>query len=47
MAVAEDGAPTGSFRIGMLLTDTRYRSYTIQIFALFCLMRKRQGDPMG
>jgi len=26
------------FRIGMLLTDTRYRSYTIQIFALFLLM---------
>lgn len=38
MAVADSGAPTGSFRIGMLLTDTRYRSYTIQIFALFCLM---------
>jgi general L-amino acid transport system permease protein len=38
MAATDGGAPTGSFRIGMLLTDTRYRSYTIQIFVLFCLM---------
>jgi general L-amino acid transport system permease protein len=38
MAATDSGAPTGSFRIGMLLTDTRYRSYTIQIFALMCLM---------
>lgn len=38
MAALDSGAPKGSFRIGMLLTDTRYRSYTIQIFVLFCLM---------
>lgn len=30
--------PQGSFRLSMLLYDTRYRSYTIQIFALFALM---------
>lgn len=34
----ESEAPKGSFRVGMLLYDTRYRSYTIQIFALFLLM---------
>ncbi|WP_417600786.1 amino acid ABC transporter permease [Pararhodobacter oceanensis] len=34
----DSGAPTGSFRLSMLLYDTRYRSYTIQIFALFLLM---------
>jgi general L-amino acid transport system permease protein len=38
MAATDSGTHGGSFRIGMLLTDTRYRSYTIQIFALFCLM---------
>lgn len=38
MAATDSGTPTGSFRPGMLLTDTRYRSYTIQIFVLFCLM---------
>jgi general L-amino acid transport system permease protein len=34
----DSGAPTQSFRLGMLLYDTRYRSYTIQIFVLMCLM---------
>jgi len=38
MAVTDSGAPRESFRIGMLLYDTRYRSYTIQIFVLMCLM---------
>lgn len=39
MATSELGAPPrDGFRIGMLLYDTRYRSYTIQIFVLFCLM---------
>ncbi|WP_413874600.1 amino acid ABC transporter permease [Albidovulum sp.] len=34
------GKPTqrGSFKLRMLLNDTRYRSYTIQIFVLMCLM---------
>lgn len=30
--------PRGSFKLRMLLNDTRYRSYTIQIFVLMCLM---------
>lgn len=30
--------PPAEFTIGMLLTDTRYRSYTIQIIALFLVM---------
>ncbi|MFN3955700.1 MAG: amino acid ABC transporter permease [Pararhodobacter sp.] len=34
----DSGAPRGSFRPSMLLYDTRYRSYTIQIFALMMLM---------
>ncbi len=34
----DSGAPKESFRLGMLLYDTRYRSYTIQIFALLLLM---------
>ncbi len=34
----DSGAPRSSFRLGMLLYDTRYRSYTIQIFALLLLM---------
>lgn len=38
MAVTDSGAPRESFRLGMLLYDTRYRSYTIQIFVLMCLM---------
>jgi general L-amino acid transport system permease protein len=39
MAVSDSGSPPReSFRIGMLLYDTRYRSYTIQIFVLMCLM---------
>jgi len=39
MAASDSGAPPrDSFRIGMLLYDTRYRSYTIQIFVLMCLM---------
>jgi general L-amino acid transport system permease protein len=38
MAATDSGIPSGSFRIGMLLTDTRYRSYTIQICVLFGLM---------
>ncbi|WP_245243103.1 ABC transporter permease subunit [Pararhodobacter sp. SW119] len=38
MAVTESGAPPESFRLSMLLYDTRYRSYTIQIFALMMLM---------
>ncbi len=38
MAVIDSGASHQSFRLSMLLYDTRYRSYTIQIFALMCLM---------
>ncbi|MCB1396042.1 MAG: ABC transporter permease subunit [Rhodobacter sp.] len=34
----DSGAPKESFRLSMLLYDTRYRSITIQIFALFMLM---------
>ena len=34
----DSGAPRASFRLSMLLYDTRYRSYTIQIFALMLLM---------
>jgi len=34
----DSGAPTASFRLSMLLYDSRYRSMTIQIFALFVLM---------
>jgi len=34
----DSGAPKESFRLSMLLYDTRYRSITIQIFALFLLM---------
>ena len=34
----DSGAPKRSFRLSMLLYDTRYRSYTIQVFALFVLM---------
>jgi len=34
----DSGAPRGSFRLSMLLYDTRYRSYTIQIFVLLLLM---------
>lgn len=38
MAATDSGAHKESFRLGMLLYDTRYRSYTIQIFVLMCLM---------
>jgi len=31
-------APADSFRIGMLLSDTRYRGYTIQVIAFILLM---------
>ena len=31
-------APRASFRLSMLLYDSRYRSYTIQIFVMFLLM---------
>lgn len=34
----DSGAPKRSFRLGMLIYDTRYRSYTIQILVLFALM---------
>ncbi|MGY6533765.1 MAG: amino acid ABC transporter permease [Pararhodobacter sp.] len=34
----ESGAPREPFRLGMLIYDTRYRSYTIQIFVLMLLM---------
>lgn len=34
----QSGAPAGSFRLSMLLYDTRYRSYTIQIIVLMLLM---------
>ena len=34
----DSGAPTGSFRLSMLLYDSRYRSLTIQVFAFFVLM---------
>ena len=38
MAMVDSGAPKRSFRLSMLLYDSRYRSYTIQIFVLFLLM---------
>jgi general L-amino acid transport system permease protein len=38
MAAIDSGAPRESFRLSMLLYDSRYRSYTIQIFVLMCLM---------
>lgn len=38
MAITDSGAPRESFRLSMLLYDTRYRSYTIQIFVLMLLM---------
>jgi general L-amino acid transport system permease protein len=38
MAITQSEAPRGSFRASMLLYDTRYRSYTIQIFVLMLLM---------
>ena len=38
MAITHSAAPRESFRLSMLLYDTRYRSYTIQIFALMLLM---------
>ncbi|VAW12487.1 Glutamate/glutamine/aspartate/asparagine transport system permease protein bztB, partial [hydrothermal vent metagenome] len=38
MSISAVDPSAGHFRIGMLLTDTRYRSYTIQIIALFVLM---------
>ncbi|MGH1484390.1 MAG: amino acid ABC transporter permease [Geminicoccales bacterium] len=31
-------APTDTFRLGMLLSDTRYRGYTIQVIAFMLLM---------
>ncbi|MCA2014144.1 ABC transporter permease subunit [Cereibacter sphaeroides] len=34
----DSGAPRESFRLSMLLYDSRYRSLTIQIFAFFVLM---------
>jgi general L-amino acid transport system permease protein len=34
----QSGAPKQPFRLGMLLYDTRYRSYTIQIVVLMLLM---------
>ena len=37
MAVASAAAPD-SFRLGMLLSDTRYRGYTIQVIAFMLLM---------
>ena len=37
MTVASAAAPD-NFRIGMLLSDTRYRGYTIQVIAFFLLM---------
>lgn len=38
MTIAEDALPAKRFRFGMLLNDTRYRSYTIQIIVLMLLM---------
>lgn len=38
MAVITDGAPKEQFRLGMLWTDSRYRSVTIQIIALMLIM---------
>lgn len=38
MVTTDLGAPSEPFRLRMLLDDIRYRSYTIQIFALMCLM---------
>jgi amine acid ABC transporter, permease protein, 3-TM region, His/Glu/Gln/Arg/opine family len=34
----DSGAPQPAFRLSMLLYDSRYRSITIQVFALFVLM---------
>ncbi|MEM7509013.1 MAG: ABC transporter permease subunit [Pseudomonadota bacterium] len=38
MSVASDVPPTESFRLSQLIYDTRYRSMTIQIVALFAFM---------
>lgn len=38
MVTTDLGAPSEPFRLRMLIDDVRYRSYTIQIFALMCLM---------
>ena len=38
MAITQSGPPRDTFRVSMLLYDTRYRSYTIQIFVLMLLM---------
>ncbi len=35
---AATAAPTDTFRLGMLLSDTRYRGYTIQVIAFMLLM---------
>ena len=35
---AATAAPTETFRLGMLLSDTRYRGYTIQVIAFMLLM---------
>ncbi len=35
---AISAAPEPTFRVGMLLSDTRYRSYTIQVIAFFLMM---------
>ncbi|MEM9350966.1 MAG: ABC transporter permease subunit [Pseudomonadota bacterium] len=36
--ISDPGAGEGGFRIGMLLSDTRYRSYTFQVIALILLI---------
>ena len=38
MSVASQAPRSGEFRLGMLLSDTRFRSYTIQIIALVLVM---------
>ncbi|MEM7238529.1 MAG: ABC transporter permease subunit [Pseudomonadota bacterium] len=38
MSVAQDGPPAETFRLSQLIYDTRYRSMTIQIVALFAFM---------
>lgn len=38
LSITNSTAQPTSFKLSMLLRDTRYRSYTIQIIALMCLM---------
>ncbi|MEM8698238.1 MAG: ABC transporter permease subunit, partial [Pseudomonadota bacterium] len=38
MSIAQEAPPAESFKLSQLIYDTRYRSLTIQVFALFAFM---------